>query len=261
MPARLECFEIKGLFGQFDHRIPLRLEDRITAILAPNGLGKTVCLKLIHAILTRKHSLLRTTYFDDIILSFSSRERIEIARRAMGPNEASKEPEANPSIEFAYVAPDGKRTRWQLGRSTLGPSNFDFVSHFVPQVTRRGLEVWTDDETGEQLSLDEIVEQYGDQIPDTYLQRKEAPEPPEARVLLSSIDCRLIETQRLLSTPVLVSPERERHARVVGHVRKSQSQLAVTQKAQRLAQILQSALTDYANRSQKLDRSFPRTNS
>ncbi|MBN8932616.1 MAG: hypothetical protein J0G97_12330, partial [Rhizobium pusense] len=46
---RLSEFRVYGLFGLFDHRVPLNLDERITIVHAPNGFGKTVVLKLINA--------------------------------------------------------------------------------------------------------------------------------------------------------------------------------------------------------------------
>jgi hypothetical protein len=36
---RLIYFEVRGLFGEFTHRIPIKTDLRITAIIAPNGSG------------------------------------------------------------------------------------------------------------------------------------------------------------------------------------------------------------------------------
>ena len=39
---RITKISVKGLFGMFDHEIPLNQESRITIIHGPNGVGKTV---------------------------------------------------------------------------------------------------------------------------------------------------------------------------------------------------------------------------
>jgi hypothetical protein len=44
---QLNHFEVKGLFGLFNHRISLRTKERITILHAPNGFGKTAILKMI----------------------------------------------------------------------------------------------------------------------------------------------------------------------------------------------------------------------
>jgi ABC-type phosphate transport system ATPase subunit len=64
--TRLSNFEVHGLFGEFTYTIPIKLEQRITAIIAPNGSGKTICLRLINALFTRKWLLFAGVEFDRI---------------------------------------------------------------------------------------------------------------------------------------------------------------------------------------------------
>ncbi|PWK15570.1 AAA family ATPase [Tumebacillus permanentifrigoris] len=44
---------VKGLFGIFDHDIPINTQDNITIIHGPNGFGKTALLKLVNSIFRR----------------------------------------------------------------------------------------------------------------------------------------------------------------------------------------------------------------
>lgn len=50
LSPRLIKFSVNGLYGEFDHIISLNSEKHVTAIIAPNGMGKTLCLKLIQAL-------------------------------------------------------------------------------------------------------------------------------------------------------------------------------------------------------------------
>src|SRR6266478_7169119 len=77
--TRLSLFEVHGLFGEFYYRIPIKLEQRITAIIAPNGSGKTICLRLINALFTRKWSFFSGVEFERIDYRFTSGERLTIA--------------------------------------------------------------------------------------------------------------------------------------------------------------------------------------
>ena len=47
---RVKKIGVKGLFGVFDHEIPLENVDRVTIILGPNGFGKTVMLRMVAAL-------------------------------------------------------------------------------------------------------------------------------------------------------------------------------------------------------------------
>ena len=47
---RITKISVKGLFGMFDHEIPLNQESRITIVHGPNGVGKTVLMELVHSL-------------------------------------------------------------------------------------------------------------------------------------------------------------------------------------------------------------------
>ncbi len=64
---RLSLVRITGLFGMFDHSIKLNTDDRLTIIHGPNGIGKTVMLRMINALIRND-----LKYFEAI--SFSSME-------------------------------------------------------------------------------------------------------------------------------------------------------------------------------------------
>jgi len=49
-PLRIKRIEVEGLFGLYHHVIDLNLEDRVTILHGPNGVGKTVLLRMIKAI-------------------------------------------------------------------------------------------------------------------------------------------------------------------------------------------------------------------
>jgi len=42
---RIKQIAVKGLFGVFDHVIPLNMAERVTLVLGPNGVGKTIVLQ------------------------------------------------------------------------------------------------------------------------------------------------------------------------------------------------------------------------
>lgn len=44
---RLQSIDIQGLFGLYDHHIPLNLEERVTILYGPNGVGKTRVLDML----------------------------------------------------------------------------------------------------------------------------------------------------------------------------------------------------------------------
>lgn len=79
---RLERIEVDGLFGIFDHRIPLNLEDRITLLHGPNGVGKTMVLRMVNALLQGRLEFFRNIPFSRFALSFSEGSTLQIRCRA-----------------------------------------------------------------------------------------------------------------------------------------------------------------------------------
>jgi predicted ATP-binding protein involved in virulence len=78
---RLKKFLVTGLFGLFDHEIPLRLEDRITIIHAPNGYGKTVILKLISNFFGGSLLIYRQVEFEKLQFEFDDDSTVTITQR------------------------------------------------------------------------------------------------------------------------------------------------------------------------------------
>jgi predicted ATP-binding protein involved in virulence len=63
---RIAQISITGLFGVFDHVIPLNLDDRITIIHAPNGYGKTIVLRMLDSLFNVKPDDLERTELNHI---------------------------------------------------------------------------------------------------------------------------------------------------------------------------------------------------
>ncbi|MCY3780792.1 MAG: AAA family ATPase [Chloroflexi bacterium] len=53
---RITKISVKGLFGMFDHEIPLNQESRITIVHGPNGVGKTVLMRMVHGLFNCDYS-------------------------------------------------------------------------------------------------------------------------------------------------------------------------------------------------------------
>ena len=57
---QIKQISVSGLFGIFDHVIPLNMDDRITVIHGPNGFGKTAMLTILDGLFNSRYSKLRT---------------------------------------------------------------------------------------------------------------------------------------------------------------------------------------------------------
>lgn len=253
---RLAEFSVQKLFNEFDYSIPLNPDQRITAVIAPNGSGKTVCLRLINALFRRQWSLFKSTDFTVLKFKFSDGRSVQVSK-APSPETEDESPSVSLGIRFSISSsndlfPAEARREWSPRISDLHRGRLPSVERYIPFLTRIGPTRWTHDVTGQQYNAQEVLEAYADQLPGAFLSGVYADEPDDLKVIIESIDCHLIETQRLL---ILAGDE---SARYRGSDRRPASTLAIAQKAQLLKTIIAQSLTEYATLSQSLDRSFPR---
>lgn len=89
-PPRLKLISLTGLFRQFDHRIPLRTEERVTVLHGKNGVGKTVTLRLLSALMRGDYSVLAEVPFAELRLDFEDRSFVAVTQEAISSQERRK---------------------------------------------------------------------------------------------------------------------------------------------------------------------------
>jgi predicted ATP-binding protein involved in virulence len=115
---RLCKVTVTGLFGIFDHEIPLNLEERITIVHGPNGFGKTALLRMVNGLLGGDYTPLAKYPFDTFALSFDDGSVLAVARtseKAIGRDISELEVSlAHPHREphRARLHPDGGVLPW-----------------------------------------------------------------------------------------------------------------------------------------------------
>ncbi len=67
---RVTEITVAGLFGIFDHVVPMNISKRVTIIFGPNGFGKTYTLRLVDALLNGRIELFSDIPFNSISVSF-----------------------------------------------------------------------------------------------------------------------------------------------------------------------------------------------
>jgi ABC-type transport system involved in cytochrome c biogenesis ATPase subunit len=240
--TRLESFKIDKLFGEFNYFIRLNQEAHVTALTAPNGAGKTVCLRLVSALFRRQWSIFSTTDFEKIEYNFSNGYKVIVRHRS--PSDLLDE--ASENLSFDMYLLDKKIESWSP-RFEIPPQRLHMIEGFVPFLTRTAPSRWTHDRTGQNLSLQEVLENYSEQFPNEFVSKFRTNLPAILGELIGSINCHLIETQRLL---ILGNDSPRRNS--------PPSQLTISLKAKLLKDIIAEELTAYAALSQSLDRTFPR---
>jgi predicted ATP-binding protein involved in virulence len=253
MTARLTEFRIEKLFGLYSHQINLRLEERITIIIGPNGRGKTVCLKFIEALFQKRTSYFLDIPFDFATFTFEGGEVIRVEVVESTASAAADGPSGR-SVRFTMSHPDREDIVWTPAIMDRTVSRE--LRRLIPESWRQvAFDLWIDDTDGEEVTTSELVRRH--RIPPKIVALLREEMPKEFLNLIGEIDCHLIETQRLLVLPV--DTEVERHALYYDPARRRArvSRLAIQQKAEKLKAILGETLARYANLSQSLDRTFP----
>ena len=247
---RLALFEVQGLFRQFSYRIPLNLESHVTAIIAPNGSGKTICLRLISSFFARHWSFFAEIEFDSASYVFESGYKVTVQREQKSAE--SEESAFSFGLYFTICPPDGEAVVWRPTPVDPKMARSLPIDRYLPFLTRRAPNQFVHDYNGLSYTLQEAVETFSSSLPPNFRALLYGEEPPALNRLIKNIDCHLIETQRLLILRDDVDdPYR-------GGRTSQRSTLAISKKAQTLRTVIANQLTAYANLSQSLDRSFPK---
>lgn len=242
---RIQQISVSGLFGIFDHVIPLNMDERITIIHGPNGFGKTAMLRMLNGLFNSRYSVFRTIPFNNFRVEFDNGSSVEVVKAS----DTSEKTKKRNNITLNFYEPNSEKVPFLL-KGTKNPPDIDFpidiIDDIIPELRRVGSKVWRYIPTGETLSLNEVIDRFEDVLPPKVKLREE----PEWLVnLKNDIHVRLIESQRLLN----VVPSRS--SRLYSG---SPSMLpTVSAYSDELAQLIQSKLAEYGTTSQSLDRTFP----
>jgi ABC-type hemin transport system ATPase subunit len=246
---RLAYFEVQGLFRQFTYCIPLNLGSHVTAIIAPNGSGKTICLRLISSLFSRQWSFFSEVEYEEATYQFESGNKITVRKEVKA---ATPEDSASPhGLCFTITPPSGDSITWRPTPADSKQISALPLDRYLPYLTRRGANQFVNDYTGVVYTIQEAVETFSGSLPPNFRALVYGEEPEALNRLINNIDCHLIETQRLLIL-------REDGDDPYRHRAPQRSTLAISKKAQTLRAVIASQLTAYATLSQSLDRSFPK---
>jgi predicted ATP-binding protein involved in virulence len=81
---KIKEISIEGLFGIFNHVIPLNMNERITIIHSPNGYGKTTVLKLINALFSSDDSELYKVPYKSFSVVFDDESFLRVKKLQNG---------------------------------------------------------------------------------------------------------------------------------------------------------------------------------
>jgi len=245
---RIKQISVKDLFGIFHHVIPLNLDERITIIHGPNGFGKTIILRLLSDLFSRKNSTLRTIPFSEFRVEFEDGESFWVAKTLNGGRNKHLNPtqpkitfhasiEGNPEI---YTSIPSSRS----SRNTL-VNRVAAIEQSMSELEYIGRNHWRHLITEEILSFEEVIERFDEHlflVGDGTSNKEKKPD--WLNEIRHSVKVRFIETQRLLYTELSEYEE-------------SHTQLTVKAYAEDLAENIKSTLAKSVELSQSLDSTFP----
>jgi hypothetical protein len=250
-PVRATRVSVTGLFGTFDHDLPLGGNERLVIIYGPNGFGKTVTLKMIAALAQGNISIFERTPFDEFRIDLED-GTARIVRRQTAIVDDKKQVRLTFLIRTATghlddISPSPMSS--DIPRSVL-----DHVDNFVPGL-RRWRNGWRDNQ-GREYSLDWVVEQYP---------AARAALPPKYRpqVFPGDLNVFFVETNRLgpetadsLRHRTFSLDDGDDDDTVFGRPHR-RPPLRVEQYSENIIQRINSVLAEYAKQSQESDRTFP----
>lgn len=261
---RIKRVHVQGLFGIFDHDIEMKLDERITIILGPNGYGKTTILRMVNGLFNKRYYDLRQTPFHElkVVLDDGSSVVVTKSRSEDGGQTSTESKRRRPrGLNVKLLKGSQQVAAGEVKAATAsdweGRVHFpiDAFQQFVPGLVRETRDTWRYMPANEELGLEDILERFGDQFPPGLPRIVEKVEKKEGlewlQTLQGSVKVRLIESQRL------IRPARiPRRSGEYGEISPT-LELAVAVHSDDLAKAIQGKLAEYATLSQSLDRTFP----
>jgi len=230
---KITKISVEGLFGIFDHFIPLNIDERITIVHGLNGFGKSNILRMLDGLLNSKYSALINVPFDNFKVYFDDKSILEVEKE-----------------NFESI--DNKQENIVIN---LYRNGFDKVS-FYPDKDYKNTELKTFYDLSDLIEYSDFLKQRIGRI-ETVGSFSYDPEKIKRKVYIShslseehdwlndinnNINIRLIESQRLLD---------------VNNSDSSTMHPTVSTYSKELAKLMRDKFAEYGKESQSLDRSFP----
>lgn len=246
-PIRIRRVTVRKLFGLYDHTIEMKLEDRVTIIHGPNGVGKTVILKFLVSLFAGRLAecvQVRFSSFDVELTdgTFLSLEAITDRELHNIDGNNSKQP-----FKLRAKTAEGDFVH-EIGMDGAISSNKHIIVHVK---SKSDIDIEDPNDTTSKRSYyigsqDEGSNDDTDLFPD---RRVLHTEPAWFTTIRKKVSVHVIEAQRLLQIVI------KKNGFFTGN---RQAMVPMVQHhAQDLRRRVNESLSQYASESQSLDRSFP----
>ena len=237
---RINSIKIEKLFEIFDYDISFKNDENVLIITGPNGFGKTMILNIIFSLFNRKFSFFQKLVFEKITLSLDGNISVTITKINKGRKKY---------VNFLFYKNDELLESFDF-LNKIDKNAEEMLDMFLP-FTRITSEKWRDYRTNRILTLDDVLDEYGDSLPDDIAKNIAKIKSKQVNDILNSIQVHLIKEQRLFQ-----------QAQNVGRdygIEKEQTVMIET--IQAYAEELQQSIRDFSQKSfiqtQELDSSYP----
>ena len=238
---RLQRIVVVGLFHIYNHDINLNLGSRVTLLHGPNGVGKTVVLGMVNALLKRRLDYFRRVPFSRFRLEFHDGSLLELEAKSTAGTEDAM-------YTLRLTRDDAKHSA-----EVSATSKADMIAARVSSLRPHDIlrQTWVDVRDDEVLSASEVLSRFSELAPAS--PRRAEEDTGWLSVFLEKANAHLIEAQRLMR----MDPEpRPRHKLWIGSWTPSMVS-TVVECSQDFRTRLNDTMVQYGRQSQALDQSFP----
>ena len=238
---RLQRIVVDGLFDTYSHDINLNLQDRVTLLHGPNGVGKTVVLGMINAFLRERLDYFSEIPFARFLLQFHNGSALELRPTDTASGKSERYILTLTGSDNDHTATIGLRTR-----VSAVAAKYEYL-----RPHRDIANTWIDIRDGEVLSAEEVLSRFSE--PSSPSEYRDDGDLSWFSGFLENAHAHLIEAQRL------VRMELDPRARYeyMGRGRRASMISTVVEYSRHFSKRLADTMAQYGRQSQTLDQSFP----
>jgi predicted ATP-binding protein involved in virulence len=243
---RIKQVYIKGLFGIFNHVIPLiKTEDKITIVYGLNGIGKTIMLKMIHGIFNSKYTVFEKIPFLSFAVYFEDNSSLEIAKKTEGENKTItlKLDSEDIHIPLERLIKRNRKSLLEKYMTEGRSGNFSIKIESDSSMLKRYFESFENIEFAS--DIDRIK---SDRKNETKLQKA----IDKFYKICDETNVHMVESQRLFDPAIFKSSSISDSDDDLEYIKPT-----VSKYSEQLSQFIEANLAEYGTVSQSLDRTFP----
>ena len=188
---KIKSIEIQNLFEIFNYNISFKKDENVLIITGPNGFGKTMVLNIIFNLFNRKFLFFKKLVFEKITLILDENIKVIIIKTIT---------DGKSKISFSFYEKDkleNDKLIETFDYSTKLELDFErTIDRYLP-VHKISDDKWIDHRTDRILNLEELLNEYADQLPDKFSKNLLRIKSAKVNSILDSIQVHLIREQRL----------------------------------------------------------------